>query len=68
MAGDSSDVRCLVGISGSADTRNRRGGKTAFRCMYSLDYGSFVAQGMNRLGARDCHGVSEYRRQRDEEC
>ena len=39
-----------------------------FRCMYSHDYGSFVAQGMNRLGARDRQRVSEHRRQRDEKC
>jgi hypothetical protein len=34
----------------------------------SHDYGSFVAQGMNRLGARDRQRVSEHRRQRDEKC
>jgi len=34
----------------------------------SHDYGSFVAQGMNWLGARDRQRVSEHRRQRDEKC
>jgi hypothetical protein len=36
--------------------------------MYSRDYGSFVAQSMNRLGARDRQRVPEDCRQRDEKC
>jgi hypothetical protein len=39
---------------------------TVVQCMCAQDYNSFVAQGMNRLGARDRQRVSEHRRQRDE--
>jgi len=37
-----------------------------FRRVCSREYRSFVAQGVNRLGARDRQRVSEHRRQRDE--
>jgi hypothetical protein len=37
-----------------------------FRRVRSREYRSFVAQGVNRLGARDRQRVSEHRRQRDE--